>query len=45
MGAVEVIFWVAAGLIVYTHVGYPLALALFARLRSPSAPPPATRRR
>ena len=43
MGAVEVIFWVAAGLIVYTHVGYPLALALFARLRSPSAPPaPAT---
>jgi cellulose synthase/poly-beta-1,6-N-acetylglucosamine synthase-like glycosyltransferase len=43
MGAVEVIFWVAAGLIVYTHVGYPLALAVFARLRSPSAPPaPAT---
>jgi cellulose synthase/poly-beta-1,6-N-acetylglucosamine synthase-like glycosyltransferase len=41
MGAAEVIFWVAAGLIVYTHVGYPLALALFARLHSPSAPPAA----
>jgi cellulose synthase/poly-beta-1,6-N-acetylglucosamine synthase-like glycosyltransferase len=39
MGAVEVIFWVAAGLIVYTHVGYPLALALLARLHSPSAAP------
>jgi cellulose synthase/poly-beta-1,6-N-acetylglucosamine synthase-like glycosyltransferase len=39
MGAVEVIFWVAAGLIVYTHVGYPLVLGLLARLHSPSAPP------
>jgi cellulose synthase/poly-beta-1,6-N-acetylglucosamine synthase-like glycosyltransferase len=40
MIAVEVIFWVAAGLIVYTHVGYPLALALLAPRRLPSAPPP-----
>src|SRR4051794_20360153 len=42
MGAVEVIFGVAAGLIVYTHVGYPLALALVARLRAPDRPPAAT---
>jgi cellulose synthase/poly-beta-1,6-N-acetylglucosamine synthase-like glycosyltransferase len=35
MQAVEVIFWVAAGLILYTHVGYPLALAGLARLRTP----------
>jgi cellulose synthase/poly-beta-1,6-N-acetylglucosamine synthase-like glycosyltransferase len=41
MGAVEVIFWVAAGLIVYTHVGYPLALALLARGRSPRLEPAA----
>ena len=34
MQAIEVIFWVAAGLIVYTHVGYPLALVALARLRS-----------
>ena len=27
MPAVEIIFWVAAGLLVYTHVGYPLVLA------------------
>jgi glycosyltransferase involved in cell wall biosynthesis len=33
--AVEVVFWIAAGLIVYTHVGYPLLLALLARLRRP----------
>jgi cellulose synthase/poly-beta-1,6-N-acetylglucosamine synthase-like glycosyltransferase len=41
MGAVEVIFWVAAGLIAYTHVGYPLALALFAQGRSPRPAPTA----
>jgi cellulose synthase/poly-beta-1,6-N-acetylglucosamine synthase-like glycosyltransferase len=35
MQAVEVIFWVAAGLILYTHVGYPLALGALARLRPP----------
>ena len=40
MAVVEVVFWVAVGLLVYTHVGYPLALALIARLkrRRPSAP-------
>ena len=40
MAVVEVVFWVAVGLLVYTHVGYPLVLALIARLkrRRPSAP-------
>jgi cellulose synthase/poly-beta-1,6-N-acetylglucosamine synthase-like glycosyltransferase len=28
-----VLFWVSAGLLVYTHAGYPLALALLVRLR------------
>jgi cellulose synthase/poly-beta-1,6-N-acetylglucosamine synthase-like glycosyltransferase len=43
MTAVEVAFWLCAGLIVYTHAGYPLALWLLARLRrEPAAiPPPA----
>jgi poly-beta-1,6-N-acetyl-D-glucosamine synthase len=31
--AVEIAFWVSAGLIVYTHAGYPLLLAGLARLR------------
>ena len=30
---VEVIFWVAAGLLVYAQVGYPVLLAVFGRLR------------
>ena len=30
---VAVLFWASAGLLVYTHVGYPLLLALFVRLR------------
>ncbi len=35
----ELVFWVAAGLLVYTHVGYPLLLALLARReRTPPAP-------
>jgi cellulose synthase/poly-beta-1,6-N-acetylglucosamine synthase-like glycosyltransferase len=40
MAAVEVVFWVSVGLLVYTHVGYPLVLALIARVkrRRPSAP-------
>ena len=40
MAVVEVVFWVSVGLLVYTHVGYPLVLALIARLkrRRPSAP-------
>jgi len=29
----EVVFWVAAGLIVYTHAGYPLLLSALARMR------------
>ncbi len=33
------IFWVSAGLIVYTHVGYPLALRLLVALRRPQKPP------
>jgi cellulose synthase/poly-beta-1,6-N-acetylglucosamine synthase-like glycosyltransferase len=28
-----ILFWVCAGLLIYTHVGYPLVLALLARLR------------
>jgi cellulose synthase/poly-beta-1,6-N-acetylglucosamine synthase-like glycosyltransferase len=36
--AVEVLFWLCAGLIVYTHVGYPVALRLLLQL-------PASRRR
>ena len=31
--ALQVAFWAAAGLLVYTHVGYPLLLAGLARLR------------
>jgi glycosyltransferase involved in cell wall biosynthesis len=31
--ALEIVFWVAAGLIVYTHAGYPLLLWALARLR------------
>src|SRR5687768_4099224 len=27
----ELVFWAAAGLLVYTHVGYPLLLRLLAR--------------
>jgi cellulose synthase/poly-beta-1,6-N-acetylglucosamine synthase-like glycosyltransferase len=34
----ELVFWVAAGLLVYTHVGYPLLLRLLAR-REPETPP------
>lgn len=31
MTAIAVLFWVCAGLLVYTHVGYPLLLAVLAR--------------
>jgi cellulose synthase/poly-beta-1,6-N-acetylglucosamine synthase-like glycosyltransferase len=34
----EFVFWIAAGLLVYTHVGYPLLLRLLAR---PDEEPPA----
>ncbi|MEN3283133.1 MAG: hypothetical protein V7607_4273 [Solirubrobacteraceae bacterium] len=33
MAVVEVVFWVAAGLLVYAQVGYPLLLAVLRRLR------------
>ena len=33
MTALAAIFWLSAGLIVYTHLGYPLLLRLLARLR------------
>ena len=33
MAAVEVLFWICAGLIVYTHVGYPLLLRLLVDVR------------
>jgi len=39
VSAVEVVFWAAAGLIGYTHAGYPLLLSALARLRpAPSWP-------
>jgi cellulose synthase/poly-beta-1,6-N-acetylglucosamine synthase-like glycosyltransferase len=42
MVIVEVAFWVAVGLLVYTHVGYPLLLLALTRgRRSPAAEPPA----
>jgi cellulose synthase/poly-beta-1,6-N-acetylglucosamine synthase-like glycosyltransferase len=31
--AIEIFFWLCAGLIVYTHAGYPLALRALVRLR------------
>jgi glycosyltransferase involved in cell wall biosynthesis len=33
VSAVAIIFWVSAGLLVYSHVGYPLLLAVAARVR------------
>jgi len=46
--ALEIVFWLCASLIVWTHAGYPLALALLARVlragrrgaRRPSPEPP-----
>jgi cellulose synthase/poly-beta-1,6-N-acetylglucosamine synthase-like glycosyltransferase len=40
MVVVELIFWIAAGLLAYTHVGYPLALLALARLRRRGPEPP-----
>src|SRR3989442_15849795 len=37
--ALAVVLWASLGLIVYTHVGYPLLLAALARARSRTAPP------
>ena len=33
MTVLAILFWVCAGLLVYTHVGYPIVLVLLARLR------------
>jgi cellulose synthase/poly-beta-1,6-N-acetylglucosamine synthase-like glycosyltransferase len=41
MTAVAIAFWAAVGLLVYTHLGYPLLLALLARAR-PEPPRPTT---
>ena len=38
MTVVAIVFWVAAGLLVYTHVGYPLVLWLLTRARPRRAP-------
>jgi cellulose synthase/poly-beta-1,6-N-acetylglucosamine synthase-like glycosyltransferase len=38
MTAVAIIFWLCAGLLVYTQVGYPLLLALVAPLARPKRP-------
>jgi hypothetical protein len=38
---VEVVFWVAVGLLVYAQVGYPLLLAVLGRLRRAREAPPA----
>ena len=41
MLALEIIFWLCAGLIVYTHLGYPLVLWLISReRRGPATPGP-----
>jgi cellulose synthase/poly-beta-1,6-N-acetylglucosamine synthase-like glycosyltransferase len=37
-------FWIAAGLLVYTHVGYPLMLSVAGRLSRRGAVPPGTGR-
>lgn len=38
MTLLALLFWISAGLIVYTHLGYPLVLRLLLALRRPSAP-------
>ena len=37
---VEVVFWLAVALLVYTHLGYPLALLALSGLRGPRDEPP-----
>jgi cellulose synthase/poly-beta-1,6-N-acetylglucosamine synthase-like glycosyltransferase len=43
MTALAIVFWICAGLLFYTHAGYPLLLAALVRLRrhrpAPTAPP------
>ena len=43
MSALEIVFWAAVALLVYTHAGYPLALRLLVALRG-GRPRPATGR-
>ena len=38
MTILKVLFWVSVGLLLYSHVGYPILLAVLARLRRRSAP-------
>ena len=38
MTALAIVFWAASGLILYTHLGYPLVLGALARRRPPAAP-------
>jgi len=39
MTALEIVFWASLGLIVWTHVGYPVALWLLSRLRRTAVEP------
>jgi cellulose synthase/poly-beta-1,6-N-acetylglucosamine synthase-like glycosyltransferase len=39
MLVVEIVFWVTVGLLLYTHLGYPLLLAAIARLVRPAPSP------
>ena len=42
MTVLAIVFWVSVGLLVYTHAGYPVVLALLSRLRrAPVSQPPA----
>ncbi|HEY6396491.1 MAG TPA: glycosyltransferase family 2 protein [Solirubrobacteraceae bacterium] len=38
MTAIVIVFWVCVGLLLYAHVGYPLLLALLARVHPPGGP-------
>jgi hypothetical protein len=40
VSALRIAFWASAGLLAYTHAGYPLALAAVDRVRGRRAPPP-----
>jgi hypothetical protein len=42
MNACKTLFWTSAGLLAYTHVGYGLTLAAWARLRGPAGRPGAS---
>jgi len=39
VSALAVVFWVSVALLAYTHLGYPLVLALAARALGPATPP------